>query len=35
MAVSMPILKQICSDGKKFDDVVLLNINHDVGNTYW
>ena len=34
MAVSMPILKQICSDGKKFDDVVLLNINHDMGNTY-
>ena len=34
MPVSMPILKQICSDGKKYDDVVLLNINHDMGNTY-
>ena len=34
MSVSMPVLKRICSEGKKYDDVVLLNINHDMRNTY-
>ncbi len=34
MAVTMPILKRICCEGKKYDDIVLLNINHDTGNSY-
>ena len=34
MPVTMPILKKICREGRKYDDIVLLNINHDTGNTY-
>lgn len=34
MNSSMPVLKRICSSGKKYDDVVALNINHDMKNTY-
>ncbi len=34
MTASMPILNRICSDGKRFENVVLLNINHDMRNTY-
>lgn len=34
MAVSMPVLRRIYAGGKKYEDVVLLNINHDMKNTY-
>ena len=31
---SMPVLRRICSYGEKYDNIVLLNINHDMRNTY-
>ena len=34
MAVSMPVLHRICSEGKRYDHIVVLNINHDMKNTY-
>ncbi|MBR6165860.1 MAG: hypothetical protein IKQ45_08055 [Clostridia bacterium] len=34
MSDSMPILRRACSGGKKYENVVLLNINHDLKNSY-
>lgn len=31
---TMPLLRSICIEGVKYDDIVVLNINHDVRNTY-
>lgn len=34
MQSSMPVLKRVCSNGSRYDNIVLLNINHDMRNTY-
>ncbi len=34
MTETMPILHRVCVGQEKFDDIVVLNINHDVKNCY-